>query len=117
MSMHETHLCGARNSSEGDDEKDVFDMRHDCACFVCGAAVVGGRCWQAVDFLAPFPSPVRAGSLCVAKGHEVLALKAVAEPHFLWTVERGEMGTNEAWQNWPSARQRRSEFQKKHRGS
>ena len=56
MSMHETHLCGARNSSEGDDEKDVFDMRHDCACFVCGAAVVGGRCWQAVDFLAPFPS-------------------------------------------------------------
>ena len=41
MSMHETHLCGARNSNEGDDEKRGFDMRHDCACFVCGPPSLG----------------------------------------------------------------------------
>jgi hypothetical protein len=66
MSMHETHLCGARNSNKGDDEKRGFDMRHDCAVS-CAGPRRWGDCWQTADFLGTFSKSVRAGSPCGGK--------------------------------------------------
>jgi hypothetical protein len=104
MSMHETHLCGARNSNEGDDEKHGFDMRHDCACFVCGPPSLG-RLLANSRFLGHLFQVSSRRFTVWGKGHEVRAFFSsgahVPEPTLL-TVKRGEIDalvTDEAMPN------------------